>query len=88
MKKIKNILSVLLVIVFSIVLISCTKSLENNRDVDTTTKTVANAAQLSGGLKIHYIDVGQGDSELIQIGDKNILIDAGTSDRKALDYLK
>lgn len=39
-------------------------------------------------IKIHYVDVGQGDCELIQIEDKNILIDAGTSDKKALDYLK
>jgi Predicted hydrolase (metallo-beta-lactamase superfamily) len=41
-----------------------------------------------GEIKIHYIDVGQGDSELIQIGDENILIDAGTNDKKALNYLK
>lgn len=33
-------------------------------------------------MKIHYIDVGQGDSELIQIGGNNILIYAGTSDKK------
>lgn len=39
-------------------------------------------------IKIHYIDVGQGDSELIQVDGKNILIDAGTSDAKALTYLK
>lgn len=39
-------------------------------------------------IKIHYIDVGQGDSELIQIDGKNILIDAGTSDNKAYNYLK
>jgi beta-lactamase superfamily II metal-dependent hydrolase len=42
----------------------------------------------ASSIKIHYIDVGQGDCELIQIEDKNILIDAGTSDKKALDYLK
>ena len=41
-----------------------------------------------GDMKIHYIDVGQGDSELIQVDGKNILIDAGTSDKKALNYLK
>ena len=39
-------------------------------------------------MKIHYIDVGQGDSELIQVDGKNILIDAGTNDKKALNYLK
>ncbi|WP_160686401.1 ComEC/Rec2 family competence protein [Clostridium sp. C2-6-12] len=45
-------------------------------------------ATKASNIKIHYIDVGQGDCELIQIEDKNILIDAGTSDKKALDYLK
>jgi competence protein ComEC len=39
-------------------------------------------------LNIHYIDVGQGDSELIQVNGNNILIDAGTNDKKALNYLK
>ncbi|MDR3597432.1 ComEC/Rec2 family competence protein [Clostridium sp.] len=72
MKKNKKISCLLLAALFSVFLISCSKS----------TQTAA------GDLKIHYIDVGQGDSELIQIGDKNILIDAGTSDKKALNYLK
>lgn len=72
MKRIKKLGCLLLTVLFSIFLISC------NKAAQTTT----------GDLKIHYIDVGQGDSELIQIGDKNILIDAGTSDKKALDYLK
>lgn len=39
-------------------------------------------------LKVHYIDVGQADSELIQVGGKNILIDAGCNDNKTLNYLK
>lgn len=30
---------------------------------------------------VHYIDVGQGDSMLIQAGDANILIDAGENDK-------
>ncbi len=40
-------------------------------------------------LKIHYIDVGQGDSILIQINGKNMLIDAGprSSSDKLLKYL-
>ena len=32
--------------------------------------------------KFHFIDVGQGDSVLIQAGNKNILIDTGTSSHK------
>ena len=40
-------------------------------------------------LYVHYIDVGQGDSMLIQVNNKNLLIDAGPkSDKnKLLNYL-
>jgi len=40
-------------------------------------------------LVIHYIDVGQGDSILIQIHGKNMLIDAGTtqSTKDLINYL-
>lgn len=40
-------------------------------------------------LSVHYINVGQGDSELIQINNKNLLIDAGPTDaeNKVLSYL-
>lgn len=39
-------------------------------------------------LKIHYINVGQGDSTLIQVDGKNVLIDAGNNDNLAYNYLK
>jgi competence protein ComEC len=41
-------------------------------------------------LLVHFIDVGQGDSILIQINEKNMLIDAGTSESTnyLIDYLK
>ena len=41
-------------------------------------------------LVIHYVDVGQGDSILIQIHGKNMLIDAGTtqSTKDLINYLK
>jgi competence protein ComEC len=43
-----------------------------------------------GQLRIHYIDVGQGDSILIQQGNKNMLIDTGTnaSQNALMAYLK
>lgn len=34
----------------------------------------------ASGLQVHFIDVGQGDSELIQFNGTNILIDGGTQD--------
>lgn len=75
MTKTKEVLSIIMIALFSIFLISCGNATQSGNKNDSI-------------IKIHYIDVGQGDSELIQIGDKNILIDAGTSDKKALDYLK
>lgn len=43
-----------------------------------------------GKLRVSYIDVGQGDSILIQVNGKNILIDAGENDQgdKVVSYLK
>ncbi|CUU47085.1 ComEC/Rec2 family competence protein [Clostridium beijerinckii] len=90
MTKTKKVISLLLTLLFSLFLISCGKSsqVNNTNSTAATAETKTETQKALGDLKIHYIDVGQGDSELIQIGDKNILIDAGTSDKKALDYLK
>jgi beta-lactamase superfamily II metal-dependent hydrolase len=68
-------------------MISCSKN-EKMQTEKTDTNTMIETKTIGNMVKIHYIDVGQGDSEFIQVEDKNILIDAGTSDRKALDYLK
>jgi competence protein ComEC len=50
----------------------------------------SNASSVNGKLKVHYINVGQGDSILVQQGDKNMLIDAGTnaSASSLISYLR
>ncbi|MCY6371948.1 ComEC/Rec2 family competence protein [Clostridium ganghwense] len=39
-------------------------------------------------MLVHYIDVGQGDSILIQVNNKNLLIDAGSKSSTVTSYLK
>lgn len=43
----------------------------------TKTGLVSAPAQVEGDLKVHFIDVGQGDCTLIQTKTENILVDAG-----------
>lgn len=52
--------------------------------------TTSNESYPSNILRVHYIDVGQGDSILVQINNKNLLIDAGDKDHKEKlkSYLK
>lgn len=47
-------------------------------------------AEPVSGLKVHYIDVGQADSILVQQGDSNMLIDAGNNAdaNTVVEYLK
>lgn len=46
---------------------------QNNNSVNSNTA-------VNGELKVHFIDVGQADSILIQQGNQNMLIDAGNND--------
>ena len=82
MKKFKKIVELFLVMILSIFLVSCDKS----------GGTVRNKVS-SEELKVHFIDVGQADSILVQCGNENMLIDAGNNDdegtlKKYLDNLK
>lgn len=53
------------------------------------TDSSKNTQPESNKMLIHYIDVGQGDSVLIQVNNRNLLIDAGlkSDKKKLLDYL-
>jgi len=60
------------------------KANENNKTVDNNTKTIQVESKttnltINGNLKVHFINVGQADSILIQQGSKFMLIDAGNN---------
>ncbi|MGN2369410.1 MBL fold metallo-hydrolase [Clostridium botulinum] len=81
MKNAKKLFSLSLALLLSTFSLGCKQANAIGTTNATTTK-------VHESTKVHYIDVGQGDSELIQIGNQNILIDAGCNDNKALNYLK
>ncbi len=85
MKNAKKLLSLSLAILLSTFTLGCKQANAINKTNIETTKTQEASV---GNMKVHYIDVGQGDSELIQVDGKNILIDAGCNDNKSLNYLK
>jgi competence protein ComEC len=77
-KKIFRVVIPLFLTILTFSACSSSKNVQNNSIPDT--KNI---------IKVNYIDVGQGDSELIQVNGKNILIDAGPNDSidKLMNYL-
>jgi len=53
----------------------------------TPTPTTTSAPSASG-FKVTFIDVGQGDSELISVGSHNLLIDGGKSGTPIMQRLQ
>ncbi len=92
-KKIISLIIALALVVFCLI-VGDTDSIEqllNGLIGDKSTSVDTNNNPSIGDmLKVHYIDVGQGDSILIQNKNLNMLIDGGTreSAEKLLSYLK
>ncbi|WP_034868382.1 ComEC/Rec2 family competence protein [Clostridium lundense] len=84
----------LILVMFVVVMVGCSSTPTSTNTKDTKVKVGENKdksnSKIEGDLKIHYIDVGQGDSILLQYEDKNMLIDAGTnaSTNTLISYLK
>lgn len=80
-KKLLSILVALVIVIFSFAGCANTKN-------SSTSNSQTNSVN-QGIIKINYIDVGQGDSILVQVNGKNLLIDAGPNDStdKLMSYL-
>lgn len=85
MKNAKKLISLSLALLLSTFSLGCKQANAINKTDIETIKTQETSV---GDMKVHYIDVGQADSELIQVDGKNILIDAGNNDSMAYNYLK
>jgi competence protein ComEC len=53
-----------------------------------TTPVPSNHTPTNGELKVHFIDVGQGDSILIDLGETEVLIDGGDRSPGVVPYLE
>lgn len=78
LKKYLSILVTLLILVSSFIGCTNPKTTDNSKYTNNET-----------GMKVSYIDVGQGDSILVQVNGKKLLIDAGPNDHtdKLISYL-
>lgn len=86
----KRFLILIIIAAFSAILTCCEFNLDKNLSKITSASLTSDYKPNPNLLTIHYIDVGQGDCELIQIDNKNMLIDAGPKDAeyKVTSYLK
>lgn len=84
LKKYRVLLALILVIILT--LSGCGSSISPSKNANSSSTS---SESRKSALKVHYIDVGQGDSILIQVNGKNLLIDAGTnaSENKVISYL-
>lgn len=84
LKKRYYILGIVLALIF---LVSCSESTIVSSESETINK---DSLKVDGDLKIHYIDVGQGDCILVQTKQNTLLIDAGENNqgKKVITYLE
>ena len=89
-KKMPKCIAGLMIFIFLFIVGGCADTTVNKPGVQPTNEINKVDIPVIGQLKIHYIDVGQGDSILIQQGSSNMLIDTGTnaSTSSLIAYLK
>lgn len=89
-RRIKYFITLIMLITFSVLFTACEFDLYKSLSVFTSNSLKSSYKVNPNRLTIHYINVGQGDCELIQIDNKNMLIDSGPkgSEYKVTSYLK
>lgn len=96
MRYIKKLVSILVIMATSVMFISCGNDLKSNNTDSSYQEESSNSntentevqnnnnnkskENVNGELKVHFIDVGQADSILIQQENENMLIDAGNNE--------
>ena len=89
MKKLVAIAACLALALSLVGLVGCSSSTKGS--TQSTQATASATPKATNQLKVHYIDVGQGDSEFLELPDgKTMLIDAGTSSSgtTVVNYIK
>lgn len=69
----KGYLLAILILLLSFVGCNVSDLYSNVQPATATGQTAEQVNINNDGMTVHYIDVGQGDSELIQVGDKNMI---------------
>lgn len=87
MKKYLNL--VLSLAIISTLFIGCGKKEDVKQESQPATKLEVKANESTGELKVHFINVGQADSILVQQGNQAMLVDAGNNadDKTVKSYL-
>ena len=89
----KSVIIFIIAIVSSLNLVSCAYNsiyYKNETDAPTSSPSFLSSGSDEGILKVHYIDVGQANSVLVQYNERFMLIDAGTGEaaQTVVNYLK
>lgn len=85
MKQKSNKLSLIVILCIVLFISGCTLSPHQQNNTPVNIKTLE-----GGNIKLHFIDVGQADSILVEEGNKTMLVDAGNNDdyTTVVDYIK
>ncbi|MDI3545152.1 MAG: competence protein ComEC [Rikenellaceae bacterium] len=73
MRHARILVSIALIFILCLTAAGCSNNIADNKDITTST------SPLKGKLVVHFLDVGQADSILIQQNGHNMLIDAGNN---------